>query len=85
MVPENEKVRKGQKGSQGAKRVTRDRETETQSEVGHPKIVRDNTLPFMTFYDVLCPLVPENEKVRKGKKGHKGQRDRETQTQKQNG
>ena len=32
---------------------------------------KDNALPFMTFYDVLCPLVPDNEK---GIKGHKGQK-----------
>ena len=52
------KVRKGQKRSQGSKKVK-------------PK-VRVNALPFMPFYDVLCPLVPENEKGQKGSQGAQG-------------
>ena len=67
----SERVTRGKEDHKGQ----RDRETQRQSEVGHPKIVRDNALPFLPFYDVLCPLVPENEK---GKKGHKGQRDTKT-------
>ena len=46
------KGQKGQKRSQGSKKVK-------------PK-VRVNALPFMPFYDVLCPLVLENEKGQKG-------------------
>ena len=38
---------------------------------------KDNALPFLPFYDVLCPLVPENEKVRKGT------RDSETASQRE--
>ena len=37
----------------------------------------------MPFYDVLCPLVPENEKGQKGQKaqkGQKGQRQRDKET-----
>ena len=48
-------------------RVTRGRKGRT---------VRDRALPFMPFYDVLCPLVPENEK--RAERAEKiGQGDRE--------
>ena len=33
---------------------------------------RDNALPFMPFYDALCPLVPDNEKGQKGSQGAEG-------------
>ena len=34
---------------------------------------RDDALPFMTFYDVLCPLVPEKEWVARGTKAERAQ------------
>ena len=39
---------------------------------------KDNALPFMTFYDVLCPLVPENEKGQK-----RAERSEKVETEKQ--
>ena len=44
---------KGQKGSE--------RSQGSQGSQGS-KSVSDSALPFMTLYDLLCPLVPENEK-----------------------
>ena len=98
-MPFGTRQRKGRKGSQGAKRITRDRETERhrdKAKWGTPKLsatthylfcpfmtfyalwyprmkrakraegsekvktkVRVNAPPFMPFYDVLCPLVPD--------------------------
>ena len=39
-----------------AEKVTRDRRVRRVKTKG-----RDNALPFMPFYDALCPLVPEND------------------------
>ena len=40
--------------------------------------VRDNAMPFMPFYDVLCPFVSDNEKGQKGAKVAERVRDSET-------